>query len=215
MGRKVFIDCGGHDGCSAVKFLLARPDYECFSFEPNSIFERYYKFIPTTLIKSAVSSYDGEVDFLIDSVDGDGSSIVASKVIDANGKVANDCCPSERVSCVNLCKFISGISHDVDRLVLKLDVEGAEYDILAKLMDSGVIGLVDEVYCEFHWMKMGMDRAEHEALLARLSDHVSVKAWDALPFAVYRRGWKSLLRRVWDLSRIFYMRSFKVIPASS
>jgi hypothetical protein len=45
VGRKVFLDCRGHCGCSVRKFLGTVPDadqFEIHSFEPNSEFHRFY-----------------------------------------------------------------------------------------------------------------------------------------------------------------------------
>ena len=55
--RHVFLDCGGHDGCSVRTFLKTRPDadrFEIYSFEPNARLADDYAELPTTLIPKAV-----------------------------------------------------------------------------------------------------------------------------------------------------------------
>ena len=37
-----------------------------------------------------------------------------------------------------------------DDVVLKIDIEGAEYLVLPDLVKKGALNLVDEVYCEWH-----------------------------------------------------------------
>lgn len=76
---KLFIDCGGYDGCSVIKFLIEHDNYDCITFEPNPDLWHYYNGIPTNLIKKAVSTYDGEIELLIDPIDADGSSYIKEK----------------------------------------------------------------------------------------------------------------------------------------
>ena len=68
-GKRIFIDCGGHDGCSVVQFLSGRPDFSCVTFEPNEVMSPYYRFLPTRLVKKAVSTHDGTVEFIVDQND--------------------------------------------------------------------------------------------------------------------------------------------------
>ena len=57
--RHFFVDCGGHDGCSVVKFLSQRPGFTCITFEPNPAFSSLYSWLPTTLMRKAVSTHAG------------------------------------------------------------------------------------------------------------------------------------------------------------
>ena len=74
--KNLFIDAGGHDGCPLIKFLFANPEYNCMSFETNPIFAHYYWCLPGELNQSAAYMNGGMVDFIIDPVDGDGSSLI-------------------------------------------------------------------------------------------------------------------------------------------
>lgn len=184
MKRNFFIDCGGHDGCSIIKFLLKNSSFDCYTFEPNPEFHKYYRFLPTKLIKNAVHIFNGKVEFIIDTVDGDGSSIISSKIIDYKNIVKNDDCPRIIIDCIDLSEFILNNTSENDYIILKLDVEGAEYNILKKLLDDNVIDRIDELYCEFHWSKIGLDIIEHNKLLEKLNAHLEVKDWDALTFSL-------------------------------
>ena len=183
-GRKLFIDCGGYDGCSALMFLLAEPDFECVSFEPNPDLWVHYDGLPTRLIRKAAFTYDGEIDFTIDPVDGDGSTLVAGKRVDFTRSVADEDCPVLRVPCVDLSAFIRTAAQTHDRIVLKLDVEGAEYDILEHLLREGTIGSIERLYCEFHGHKMQIEPGRHERVVAAVEKHVKIEFWDALSFSL-------------------------------
>ena len=71
VGKKsdtIVIDCGGHDGCSAIKLRLAYPDAEILTFEPNPDFWKYYELIPVRLLGKAVATHNGVIDITIDPV---------------------------------------------------------------------------------------------------------------------------------------------------
>uniref|UniRef100_A0A061R9V7 DUF7870 domain-containing protein n=3 Tax=Tetraselmis sp. GSL018 TaxID=582737 RepID=A0A061R9V7_9CHLO len=54
-----------------------------------------------------------------------------------------------------------------DFVVVKLDIEGAEHELLAKLMKSGTIALIDELFVECHynkWSMMRMDKTRRHCL---------------------------------------------------
>lgn len=177
--RKLFIDCGGFDGCSSLKFLLSFPEFDAVTFEPNPALWRYYETLPTELIKKAVHTYDGEVTFRIDAVDGDGSSLVESKVVDYHRTMSNEESPLLAVPCVDLSAFVARKAVEYGKIVLKLDVEGAEYDILEKMLQDGTLSFVDQLYCEFHHDKIDIPIERHRDILERARAVTRVEPWDA------------------------------------
>ena len=65
-------------------------------------------------------------------------------------------------------QVFAGISGD-DYVVLSLDVEGKEYDILEYLLGSGLIKLVDKLYCEWHRNRIpSIQEERHKQLVKRL-----------------------------------------------
>lgn len=208
VSRKLFIDCGGHDGCSAIKFLDAHPEFECITFEPNSALRKYYRLIPTRLVESAISTYDGTVPLLVDTVDGDGSTILPIKKVDATGTFENSQCPQVSVPCVDLDAFIRNNTSGTDYVVLKLDIEGAEYAVLEKLLKDGTISRVSELFVEFHWDRAGIPEERHDALIHELRYKYDCipQHWDAVAYAVHRLGVRALLKRYALIVSIRYRR---------
>lgn len=184
-GKGLFVDCGGYDGCSAIKFKLMNPEYSVVSFEPNPELWKYYTGLPTVLVKKAVWVKSGILPFTIDPIDGDGSSLNDNKLIDATGRVANNECKKIQVESVDLASFLKFASFIYDDIVLKLDVEGAEYEILENLIESDVIDVVSKLYCEFHGEKIGVDQDRHDRLVERLSTKLEQEEWDALDFSIH------------------------------
>ena len=94
MGKKrLFLDCGAHDGCSVIKWKLLHPEYEIISFEGNPELWNYFSQLPTTLVRKLVADFDGEIEFFIDPVDADGSSVIHSKKLDATGLIKTRTAP--------------------------------------------------------------------------------------------------------------------------
>lgn len=52
------------------------------------------------------------------------------------------------VKCIDISEFLKNFNDEY--IILKLDVEGAEYDILNHLISTGLIEKVNELYVEFH-----------------------------------------------------------------
>lgn len=198
--KKLFIDCGGHDGCSTIKFKLLNPNYDVITFEGNPELWPYYENLPTQLIKKLVSDYNGEVEFIIDPVDADGSSIIKEKNIDYYKKIKNEDCPLIVAPCVDLSEFVKQQSEHYEEIVLKLDVEGAEYSILKKMIKDGTVKHIKKLYAEFHWNKINFPEEEHNALLDELHNYFEIEDWDAAEFQIHTKGQSSYRIRAQILS---------------
>lgn|SRR5690625_1861750 len=184
-GKCLFIDCGGFDGCSAIKFKSEHPLFDVVTFEANPDLWHYYERIPTKLIRKAVYIYDGTISFSVDIYDGDGSSVVKEKKIDASGTFSNDDCPQLSVDCIDLARFIEEKAKQYNKIYLKLDIEGAEYEVLKRLIETGLMGVVDKLFCEFHWNKIGMTFEEHKEVYDSICEYCPVEDWDALDYSIH------------------------------
>lgn len=195
VGEKgIFIDCGGYDGCSAVKFLLSNPHFDSITFEPNPLLWKYYKNVPTTLIKCGVSHKKYKTNFYLDEIDADGSSIFKEKTIIFKRPENNSHCNAIKIKCVEISTLIRKLSFKYKKIILKLDVEGAEYDVLENLIDQKIIKKVHKIYAEFHWQKCKISFERHSRLVYKIKKYCSISGWDGSDFAIHKRGKK---REVW------------------
>lgn len=200
-GKKgIFIDCGGYDGCSAVKFILNNPHFDAITFEPNPVMWPYYDQVPTTLIKKGIASKSGTREFIIDELDGDGSSFVEGKKIDYSGRISNDQFKKNIIEVVGIDDLLKACSH-YDQIILKLDVEGAEYEVLDQLLESGLIKKIDYLYVEWHWHKCGFSFESHQKIYSRVAEFCSIQDWDALDMAIHQRDAERLKTRTDLLQR--------------
>lgn len=179
-GSKVaFIDCGGHDGCT-VRKLLEQPDppHSTFSFEPHPKYADCYKNLPTFFYPKAVWIQDGEIMLYPGGKHLEGSSVCPSKSnVDLN--------KGFKVECVDLNQWMRTNIVQFDHVILKLDIEGAEYKVLDYLLRKNeAILFIDELYVEWHWPKHPVTTPEfHNKLIERL-DAIGLhpQPWDALPW---------------------------------
>jgi FkbM family methyltransferase len=65
-------------------------------------------------------------------------------------------------------------------VIVKMDIEGAEYPVLKKMMEDGTMGIMKELWVEWHGSKLGGGdySTEQKALTASLKRHnVKVGTW--------------------------------------
>ena len=141
--QKYVIDCGGWRGDS-VETLRRQflPDH-IYTFEANPNFKKFYHFKNHTLINKAVWIYDGEIDFYLGGDYDMGSSVIQK---DNTGK-------SIKVPCIDFSKWIIDNFKKEDEIILKMDIEGAEYKVLGKMIDDGSTDYINQFLVEIHHNK--------------------------------------------------------------
>jgi hypothetical protein len=57
---------------------------------------------------------------------------------------------SFKIKCFDFSSFIKDNFNKEDYIVVKLDIEGAEYEVMDKLISDGTIDYIDSIYVEWH-----------------------------------------------------------------
>ena len=179
--RKVFLDAGANIGSSIDLFLNKYPnsnEYEIFSFECNPklvniLNKKYSK--KATIIPFAVYNREDTLDFYIGA---DVSSTLRSDKISGNVKKSN----FVKVKTIDLSKYIFDNFKKEDYIILKLDIEGTEYDVLPHLIKTGAIDYINELYGEYHYLKLTtMTKEVHDNLILELEKKgFKMKNWCAI-----------------------------------
>jgi FkbM family methyltransferase len=183
--RHLFVDCGGHDGCSIRRFRKEfDPDtrFETVTFEPNDLYNARYVDLPRhRLIQAAVSDRDGSQNFFLDREDGDGSTFFENKLTRDTGGVGTlDLANPATVKTIDLSNWLRQNTTAFDYLIVKLDVEGAEYDILEKMIRDRTLRRLNHLFIEWHWHKVGIPHQRHFELVAALErQRLPILEWDA------------------------------------
>lgn len=156
--------------------------FEMVTFEPNDSFCGFYAEFPRhSLIRSAVHDRDGVQKFYLDREDGDGSTLFRNKLTREDGGYGTlDKAHPVIVDTVDLSKWLADNTRPSDYVILKLDVEGAEYDILEKMLRDGTLDRLAYLFVEWHWNKVGIPWERHGTVVRALRRrHVPVMEWDA------------------------------------
>jgi FkbM family methyltransferase len=150
---KYFIDCGAHCGES---ILTAKQrfgaDTTVISFEPIPGLAKQLQEIhqdnPTIQIQNSAVWINNEIKtFHLSEEYTDGSSL-----LDSLNNLRKE--HSIKIPCFDISTWILNTFNKDDYLILKLDIEGAEYEVLNKMIEDGSINLINEFWGEWHDMKI-------------------------------------------------------------
>ncbi len=167
--RKVFLDCGGYDGRAAVKFNQFFPDFEIYSFEPNIALYPVNKKI--NFLPFAVWVQNCNLDFYLDEKDYDGSSVFKEKKNIVGGR-------HTKIQGIDFNSYVKSYFDKDDFIIIKMNIEGAEYKVLNKMLRSNAISYINEIFIEFHYKKMGVSEKEHNKLVNKLEEAgLDVQIW--------------------------------------
>jgi FkbM family methyltransferase len=160
--RKIFLDIGAYNGVSAEFFLANHPqadEFEIYSFECDKrnieIIES--KNLPITLIEAAAWSRDGYVDYYYGKDDG-GTMYPQKNTGNINPK------NKFYTECIDLAGFIRNNFIKSDYIILKLNCEGAEYELIPHLKSKNIIDWINKWYIRWHVEKIGIDFKLHETI---------------------------------------------------
>lgn len=157
------IDCGSNIGMSVIWFKWRYPEARIIAFEPDeqafahlSNNVRINNLSSVELHQKAVGCRDEQRVFHIDIDDPASLGMSLSKRLYENSsrKVGET-----TVECVRLSSFLDG---PVD--ILKLDVEGAEYEVLSELHEKGKLSDIREVFIEYHYNESNPENSLVEIL---------------------------------------------------
>lgn len=171
--RKIFIDAGAYNGDTVKLFLEQYPEadqFEIFYFEPNPNFKKQLESLQSEkriFIPKAVWVDDTTMKFYLDS-NNLGSTLMRSKCSRSNLDKDN---PIE-VEAIDLSNWIKKNFSIDDFIVLKMDIEGAEYTVLNKMIEDRTIHYIKEIYIDWHGRKLAyFNKKIHHKLLNFLKEN--------------------------------------------
>lgn len=167
MSRNVYIDCGAYDGdtLNCEERFDFRADYK-IAFEPNP---NFFAVLATQnvneLHNAIVWNRDEIIEFSVDPNEpAYGSTAIKSK------KSWNDKTVIE-THAIDFAKYLLELKNKLNftKLVIKMDIEGAEFKVLEHLHQTGADKLIDELYVETHENKIsGYSETDKNNLLNKL-----------------------------------------------
>lgn len=168
----VFIDGGGNLSNLQQKYLEKRfPQFDkVFVFEPNPLFYNSYLSRKITFLPKAIWIKDCDKQFYLSKDKRQvGSSLLSDKLCRVNDKFVKDFHEkSIHVSCVDFSKWLLENTKSYFNIYLKLDIEGAEYEVLWHLIHEGTIKYIKKLYVEFHLEHLPEKSETHFKLIEKL-----------------------------------------------
>ncbi len=189
--RPTIIDCGSNVGCALLYFKLLAPKASITCFEPSSVIFSYLKenvdqigFANVNLVQAACGKENGTITFFIDQTHSTANTT----------KEIWECkMETSEVTQVRLSDYIDGT---ID--LLKMNVEGAELDVLEDLETANKLPLVQRMIIRFHH-NLNPSYSNLGCFLCKLECAGFVYTVVASRERVCRfaRGWQSVTLYVW------------------
>ena len=167
--KKIFLDCGAWTGISVDYFRKHHKGFEIHSFEPLFANLVELEKRETIIHPAAVWTEDGSKKFYVGKTES-GSLYKEKKTGGINPKIW------VLVPIIDIAEFIKINFKKEDYIVMKLNVEGAEYDIIPYMKNRGVLDWINEWFIQWHWDKLGYTKGHHKAV----SEMIEWKPWDIM-----------------------------------
>lgn len=166
--KKYFFDCGTHMFQGFQDFARTYnidSSWECYCFEANPLTFEESKQVYNDLklkyninhINNAISNENGKVNMKCSKVKSWGHQVEigtftdqASNILKDPQKWWNGEFEEHEVQSLDFSLFLKQIVTKEDYVLIKMDIEGSEFDVLDKMFKDSTIELIDDIYVEFH-----------------------------------------------------------------
>lgn len=174
--NKVFLDCGARH-CDITRKHLKQgfTDWDFYLFEANPGLKKHYDQliveypqINSFYLNKAVWIEDGETDFYFSRRGNSGSTIVKEKF---SNKVDHD--NPIKVETIDFSEWIENNLNKNDYTILKIDIEGAEYEVLGKMIDDGTIDYMNKIIVEWHGRSKMKCTQRHHDLYKKAKEYLT------------------------------------------
>ncbi len=156
----IFLDLGAYDGMSAEFFRKYHPhgkQFRIYSFEcDNRNIEklRKRKDLNIELIEKAVWTKDGTMGYYYGK--DDGGSLYSTKK--TGGITPRN---TYEVETIDIARWIRENCTEEDYIIMKMNIEGVEYDIIPHLYSEGLTSWINKWFVQWHWEKVGISKEKH------------------------------------------------------
>ena len=169
---KIFIDLGAYNGDTIKKAISIYPNFDKYiGFEtvPELYKKAKSRFVKDDRVKVysfAASSSNGVEKFYISKYKGKiskGSTLLSSKT---SNNIKKD--KFIKVKTIDFSEFLKENVSEEDEVVLKVDIEGEEYNLFEYMIKNDSIRFVDKIYCDWHYKKIGASKERHDKVVSDL-----------------------------------------------
>ena len=170
MSRNIWIDLGSYQGEITRRFMaseLYQADFELHAFEPNPFLVACFPNYPGQVVIHPVAAWisDGTIDFYLNWKRP--ISVSASIRPDKRTGRLDIERPIQVPSC-DLARWIIDNFEADDNLIVKCNIEGAEYELFRHLVETGAIHYIKRLYLRCHRGKLSQPLNVHRELMRQL-----------------------------------------------
>ena len=167
--KKVYVDCGAHKG-DTVKAFINSADYtkdtEIHAFEPNPYSRVHKRFKgKINLHVKATWVEDVKMNFYITK---ERKGTQAGSLLKEKTSGNLDKKHPLTVQAIDFGKWIKDNFSIDDHIIVKMDIEGAEYKVIPSMIKDGSIKYVNKIYLETHENRIGLTLDDLEVLMKSL-----------------------------------------------
>lgn len=176
----VIIDCGANIG--DITSIFTQYGAHVYSFEPTTstfkiLQNRFSKHNNVTCFKNAVWNKNGQLKFYhhewskYNEIHWSNGNSLLKKKKNVNG---ND---YEIVEAIDIVEFIKSLNKNID--LIKIDIEGAEIEVINHIIDSGIIHKVNKILCEVHdkkykFLRESTNKLREKIKILKLSNKINL-----------------------------------------
>lgn len=180
MGRSIYLDFGANAGETVADQLASASVDQCWAFEPNpelaaALRIRFAGQAVEVQEKAAWVENGTQPLYLGHPLS---STLMTGKVTLENWpQYAITYDRSVEVETIDTAQWIIDTVRPEDNVIMKMDIEGAEYVVLQRVIDTGAIDLIDELRCEFHPERFPKFEPVHDQLIEDLRARTKLVLW--------------------------------------
>jgi len=180
--RKIYIDCGAWRGYSILAFKKHYGDYfDMYAFECHPKLKRGLENLSRKMRPKKFNFIDKAVwicDEKVHLYPGPKRKSQSSSVMFS--KRRNVCKNNPVIVCaIDFSKWILDNFNKDDYIICKMNIEGAEYDVLEKMLKDGSIKYINRLYVQWHYKKLKDFSVErHNKIKGQISKIIKLFEWN-------------------------------------
>lgn len=165
----IYVDLGAYRGATIRRFIgsrLWRKGATVYAWECNPLLSGFNYGPGVIPVRAAAWVRGGTLPFYLSKTSPSrvqGSSVYRDKT---TGNLDKD--KPVEVSCIDFAAWLYDNTRATDQVIVKMNIEGAEYELLPHLIDTGAINRLDTLIVQWHWERIGLRREDHNSIAARL-----------------------------------------------
>jgi len=163
---KVFIDLGAHKGRTIKKFVHSQEyskDFVIHAFEPNENVD--VKYPKKAIVHKQLAWICNGLKVIYTS-----SERITHKGTSIHKQAIREERVSQKVNCIDFNDWIKNNFKKTDYIILKMSIGGAEYPVLGRMINTGVIEYINKLYVKFYADKLGLDLDYDRKLRMQLNE---------------------------------------------